>query len=286
MSDVPSLASILDESTPTEVAAPEKTEITAPETPAAPEGQIREPTRREIIREKEAAAQAEGEGKVRDPVTGKFVAKTEEAAPPASAKPVAAPPVQEMTEKERAFLRVAQEERTKRQEIERRLAALEKPPEKPKEFWEDPEGAVKALRDEVANVATTTRLNTAEAIARSRYQDFDEKIKGTFAKLVGEEPGLYQKMLGAADPAEFAYRYALNHERLESAGDLGEFQKKIEADTETRLRAKIEAEYKAKAEAAAKERAALPGSLSDAKGTQQNRQVWGGPPSLDEILTS
>lgn len=292
-----SLANILDDNYKPEPPAVVETQETPSEAPASAE---RAQSRKSAHQEKEFAAQ----GLARDPETGQFAKK--DAAPqeqkpdaalapgaPASPAPAvaapaaaAAPAAEQMTAKEAAFLRAAQEERGKRQELERRLAALEaaKPPAEPaKTFWDDPEGALARHKQEIEGVVTSTRLSTAEAIARGKYPDFDAKIE-TFKEVLTQTPGVYQQWMQSPDPAEFAYRMGKNHQELQQAGSIDGLRAQIAKETEVRVRAQIEAELKVKAEAAAKERAALPSSLSDARGTTVNRPVWSGPTSLEEIL--
>lgn len=251
-------------------------------------------SKRNKARDKEAIAQ----GKVRDPDTGQFVspkAAKEDAPAPAKAeakaaepaKPAAtAAPQQEFTDKEKAFLRAAQEERAKRQVLEQRLAALEasKPKEPEKTFWDDPEGALARQRDETRQEITRTRLQMAESFARRQHTDFDEKV-AVFAQLVHQNPTLAQQWLAAPDPAEYAYALGKNHMELQAVGGMDEMRAKIERDTATRVRAEVEAEIKAKAEALAKDRAELPPSLSAARSTGgAAKPVWSGPPSFEEIL--
>ena len=248
-------------------------------------------SRRAAHRDKEQAAQ----GRVRDPETGQFAPKEEpekevvevkaEPAKEEPAKTVAAPQ-QEFTDKEKAFLRAAQEERGKRQELERRLAALEanKPAagsttEPPKGFWDDPEAALERQKTEIRNEITSARLRTAEFIARQKYKDFDDKVK-VFADVLQKTPGLHFQWLNAPDPAEFAYSLGKNHLELQEAGSIEGLRAKVEKE----VRLKLEGELKEKAEKLAKERAALPPSLSEARSTGVNKQVWGGVPSMDEIL--
>lgn len=291
-----------DEPKKPEAPAPEPAEPAAAAPEANDEAKAADEQRREDYksrrtkaRDKEAIAQ----GKVRDPDTGQFVSpketpaaaapepKVEPAAAPAAAEPAKpAAPAQEFTEKERAFMRAAQEERRKRQELESRLAALEsgKPAEPAKTFWDDPEGALARQKQELAQAVTGMRLQTSEGIARTRYTDFDAKA-AVFAELAQTTPGLVQQMVASMDPAEFAYKTAANHIAIKEAGGIEELKKKIEADTEARVRAKIEAELKAKAEELAAQRAALPPTLSDARATGgATKPVWNGPPSMSSIL--
>lgn len=242
-------------------------------------------------RKKELAAQG------RDPETGKFTPKDEvEAKPPEkAAEPAKAPEKpaaqaqSEMTEKERGFLRAAEGERRKRQELERKLTEMQArlpagDPEKPKGFWDDPEAGLKSHEERMRQIQTETRLNTAEMIARSKYTDFDEKI-AKFTELVQQTPGLAAQWLAAQDPAEFAYKLGKNHMDLQQAGSLDKLRADIETKVRAEERAKVEAEYKAKAEAADKQRSALPGTLSDVRGAaSQHKEVWGGPTPLSDVL--
>ena len=84
----------------------------------------------------------------------------------------------------------------------------------------------------------------------------------------------------APDPAEFAYRTGKNYMELQQAGNIDALRAKIESE----VRMKLEAEMKAKDEARKAELAAIPPSLSNAQSAPGNKAVWGGPPSLDNIL--
>ena len=244
-------------------------------------------SRKVAMRDKEQLAQ----GRVRDPETGQYTKIEEKPAvvetpkeTPVEAKPAA--PQQEFTDKEKAFLRAAQEERGKRQELERQLAALNaaKAAEPPKQFWDDPEGAIKAQQEQMRQIAVETRVQTAEMISRQAHPDFDEKL-AVFGQIVQSAPHIAAQAMQQSNPAEFAYQIAKNHMQIQEAGNIDQLRAKIEKETEARVRAQIEGELKAKAEALAKERAAIPPSISDARSTGgANRTVWNGPTSLDDIL--
>jgi hypothetical protein len=219
---------------------------------------------------------------------GKFL-PAEPAAPaaPAAPEPAAAPAPQtpeppkeqQFTERERAFLKAAQEERDKRQALERKLAET-KPPVEVKDFWTDPDARIKAMEDHMQQVQITTVLQTTEAIARSQHPDFQEKLD-SFGKLMEQTPGLYQQWLASPNPAEFAYKTAKNHMDLQQAGNLDT----LKANIEKELRIKIEAEMEAKRQELEAARAAIPPTLSDARSVgNNNAPVWGGPTPLDNIL--
>lgn len=290
MAEQMALKDILSDAKPAE---PQKPAGEGAEKPAGETPPERVTSYRKEWRERELDDRAAGEGKTRDPVTGQFVPKEPEKKDDKPKEPekkaeLAKPPRQELTDKERAFLATAQEERRKRQDLERRLAEQEKakPKEPEKGFWDDPEGAVAKFREEISAVRgemssqiMATRLATAEAIARTRHEDFEEKIN-TFAEIVKTTPGLAQQWLAAPDPAEFAYRVGKTHKELAEAGNIDALREKMEKE----IRLKLEDELKAKYEALAKERAALPGSLSNAHAAPQQRPVWNGPTSLKDLL--
>jgi hypothetical protein len=234
------------------------------------------------VRHQQREALAVEEGKPRDPASGKFVKEKAEAK--VEEKPVEVkPPVQEMTEKERGFLRGLEEERRKRQDLERQIAELRKPPEKQEEkktFWDDPEGHFNKFEQRLSQREQALALQVSERLARSRYNDFDEKF-GEFLESAKATPGLREQCLAAQDPAEFAYKHAQRIKEMRDVGDIDKFREKIEKET----RAKLEAEFKAKQDELEKKRAELPGSLSDVRGTTtQQKPVYAGPTSLDDIL--
>ena len=268
-----------------------------PKEPAEPAVDRPKPSRKEHMK-REYAAQG------RDPDTGQFVAKeqpvqaepvpTEQKAAEPTESPKGPPAAPEPSEAQKAWerekaalLKAALDERNKRQELERQLAQPTKPaqPQEPaKTFWEDPEGHLNAIKEQSSQVALQTKLQTAEMIARSRYQDFDQEV-AVFKEMALSVPGLAQQCFSSPDPAEFAYRTGKFHRELNEAGGLAQLRTKIEAET----RAKVETEFKAKEEARladmARQRAALPGSLSDVRGAAASKRMeYTGPTPLDVIL--
>lgn len=235
--------------------------------------------------EKEEAAQ----GRVRDE-TGKFVKKDEvNAEVKAEVKTEVKEPEkkephkQDFSDKERALLAALQDERRKRQELERQSKEVKKP-DKP--FWEAPEDHFKAVEEQHKSWEqkqnereTLNLLRVAELMARKEHPDFDEKIEH-FGKMVQEIPGLHAQWLQAPDPAEFAYKTAKQQKDLQEAGNIDTLRENIRKEE----RLKVEAELKAKEEKLKQERDALPGTLSDARGTKQQKTVWGGPTTLDDVL--
>lgn len=237
---------------------------------------------------RQAHQRKEWEAQGRDPETGQYIpkqAETKEKEQKVDAPPKVEQKKEEFTDRERAFLKATEEERRKRQALEAELAQhrQKKEPEgEKKTFWDDPEGHLKGFEQRLAQREQSLTLQVSERIARSKYQDFDEKI-GEFGESLRNTPGLHAQWLASPDPAEFAYKHGQRVKEMREVGDLDKYREKIEKET----RAKLEAEFKAKHEELEKKRAALPGSLSDIRGTStQQRPTYNGPTSLDDILGS
>lgn len=245
-------------------------------------------------REKEQDAKGE---RVRNE-KGQFEAKEEvkEEVKPEEAKPevkaevkAEKPEAQELTAKERAFLKNAESERAKRQALEQEIANLRsqlpKPEQQPQQrFQDNPEGYMAGVVNEMNTALIRNRLDTSDALARRAHADYPDKLQ-KFTEMCHTVPGLFQQMLQQPDPAEFAYKTAKTHEELESAGSIDELRAKIETDTRAKVEAEIRAKIKAEEEARQAAAAALPGSLSKVTGAgAPSRVSWSGPTSLDSIL--
>lgn len=267
------------------------------ETKAKPEEPV--DTVEHVTSKRKEHQRREWEAQGRDPETGQFVAKPKEEekveAPKEAAKPEPKaevkpepkpePKKEELTEREKALLAEADRQRRRAQELEARIAA-QHPPEKKddKTFWDDPEGALKKQQDQIQSLLINTKLNTAEAIARGKYSDFDEKV-AVFRDLASQTPALVQQMLAAPDPADFAYKTGKIHKELQEAGSMDKLRADIEAKARADERAKVEAEYKKKLEEAEKLRAAIPDSLSNVRGAAtQHRPIFTGPTPFDQIV--
>ena len=265
----------------------EATEVTATEaTEATPTEVVEEkPSSR---RKRHLAKEYEAQG--RDPDTGQFTPKEEEAKTEVKAevKEVNSEPkkaeAQEFTDKEKAFLRGLEEERRKRQDLERQLNELRKPQDagEKKTFWDDPEGHFKNFEQRLAQRETALSLRVSENIARSKYTDFDGAIE-VFAEILKTPagPGVHAQFLAAQDPAEFAYRLGKQTRELREVGSVEAMREKIAKEE----RAKLEAEFKKKQSDLAKQREELTPTLSDVKGaSKQHEPVFRGPTPFKDIL--
>lgn len=267
-----------------------------PETPveAPKEEPIKADHNKQAFRDKEQEAR----GNVRDPVSGQYRPKEPKAEvkeevkaepkPEIKAEPKIEPtkPLEEYSAREKAAFAKAADETRKRQALERQLAELkQKETEKP--FFEDPEGALARQKQDFENKLTfaslSTKVQTSESIARSRYPDYDEKF-AVFSQMVNDAPHLAEQAFQASDPAEFAYKTAKMQKDLQDAGGIEQMRAKVEAEMKAKIKAELETEWKKREEELKKQRDELPGSLTDIPSKGANRPVWSGPPSLDDIL--
>lgn len=284
--ETPSLDAILDEKSPAE---------------ATPEQLIKADYNKQAWRDKEQDAK----GLSRDPVTGQYApkepkaevkdevkteVKTEvKAEVKTEVKPeIKAPekPLEEYSPREKAAFAKAADETRKRQALERQIEEFKKK-ETEKPFFEDPEGALARQKQDFENRLTfaslSTKVQTSESIARSRYPDYDEKF-ATFNQMVNDAPHLAEQAFQSPDPAEFVYKTAKMQKDLQDAGGIEQMRAKVEADLKIKIKAELEAEWKKREEELKKQRDDLPGSLTDVPSKGTNRAVWGGVPSLDDIL--
>lgn len=150
-----------------------------------------------------------------------------------------------------------QDERRKRQDLERRLAYYEQQlqarqaqpqqaPAPPVDFWEDPNTFLDSRLNEFGSKLIQQfeqqqqlkRVNEAEAAARARYTDFDEAV-GEFTQAAQQNPRLIQEMAASPDPAEFAYRRGKQMSELAQVGDLDAYKAKVIAEYEAQLKASL-----------------------------------------------
>lgn len=217
----------------------------------------------------EAAEPEVKAGPARGP-DGKFAPKGEDAAPPAA-------------EEDRVPVGAVQDERRKRQELERRYAELEtrfnsfaNPPQPAPEMFDDPEGWQNHFRADIQNASVqqasfNAKLDTSEMLARDKFDDFDD-MKESFLALAKDNPTLAQQALTDSHPWRKAYQIAKTHSTMQQVG----------ATDVDSLRASIRAELEAEMKAAPA--VVIPESLAA-------NQSGGGPastgyvqPSLSDIL--
>lgn len=265
-------------------------EPTEPQTPNAEPVITPEPEKQEVVadRVRQEHRKAEWTAQGRDPETGQFLPKEEKAEPEKEVKPeVKEEPKQELSEKEKGILAGLEAERRKRQDVERELAELrtrlqaqpQQPQQPQKTFYDDPDAALAQQEQRFQFGMLQTRAQTSEMIARSQHQDYDQVFE-VFKEVVKTTPGLVERMFADPHPAEFAYKVGKNYKAIQEAGSVDNMRAQIEKE----VRLKLEQEYKDKEAQLLKERAAIPGSLSDARGSVQTKPVFTGPTPMSAIL--
>lgn len=197
------------------------------------------------------------------------------------------PPTPEITETATVPRAALTDERRKRQELEARIADMERqqrPVEAPQakpDMFEDPDGytawveeraTAAALAKMGANTAVQ-RIEFSAMIAQGKYPDYAETI-GVFQELLSANPALNAELERNANPAEYAYRYAKNHQETQRLGSL---------DLDD-IRAKLRAEILAEQATQAPPPPVIKPSLADAQSSRTTSGTPSGPPSLDEIL--
>ena len=223
---------------------------------------------------------------------GRFIPKGEkqpEEAVEAAPAPSAPPAPEEASMVPRNAL---QDERRKRQELERQLGEMQQrlmqqpppPPQPVPDQWEDPEGhthyliqqaAVTAREEALAEVRRERVMLSAEA-AKQRHPDYIDKV-AVFEQLSAQNPALAQTMLQQVDPAEYAYNIAKQHEEFSKYGSLDAM---IAAK-----KAEWEAEALAGLKASLSPAQSAPTSLAAERSVgARSGPAWSGPVSLNELL--
>lgn len=136
------------------------------------------------------------------------------------------------------------EERRKRQELESRLAALEKPkPEvKDEDFWQSPTQAAQTLlrgqHDDIRQEVQSIRYELAEDLTRTLHTDYDT-VRDQFVTLVEQKNpmaiAIAQQMGGQPNPAKFVYDQTKRLSALDAVGDLSSYEARIRAEERARV---------------------------------------------------
>ena len=180
--------------------------------------------------------------------------KTEEtkAAPPADKTVEVQQQIDDLKGQVKAFQRKAEDEVRKRQTIEQKV-------ESPDAYVE-PDKAILHAVDEVRGEMVGAFRMMQENNARANHDDYDEKFE-VFEKMAADNPALLNQLANEFDPAEFVYKTVIQHEKLETVGDLDAYAEKIRAEERTKVLAEIESKTKNATEKAIND--AIPTTLSD-----------------------
>lgn len=181
---------------------------------------------------------------------GRFV-KQETGVETPAAEPAAepAPPAEPVNQLPKEDFAALKDERRKRQELERRLMAMEqqltvKPQQPPADFWDDPQAFMDSRLNQLGETLLqqweqrqqVQRLNTSEQAAKANHPDYDEAYEA-FAQAVQANPMLAHEMAQALDPGEFAYRKGKTALEIQKVGSVDELRAQIRKEVEAEARA-------------------------------------------------
>jgi hypothetical protein len=145
--------------------------------------------------------------------------------------------------------------------------------------WEDPEGydryliaqASQLAEERAVHAVQTQRIYSSAVAARSKYADYGD-AHAVFGDMVQTNPTLFQQMVNAPDPAEFAYQTAKTEMEIRQYGGIDKL-----------VEARVQAEL-AKAQPAPTQ-SNIPDTLADAQSARGSSSAQAFKPmSLDEIL--
>lgn len=221
--------------------------------------------------EPEAAPETEPTGEVETP-----------AVEPAATPPVAEKQAYEKPTPGHVPFQALADERRKRQELESRLAEMEKAqaPESKPNLFEDPDTWEKALDERMERKLQAVRqeseqkfLALVEQAAKARHTDFDE-VAQIFAATARTTPGLIEEARNAPDPAEFIYQAGRNLKRFQEAGSIDALIAQAEA----------RGAEKARQELQGKPAPRIPESLTDVTGSGDRAPQAFAPKPLSDLL--
>lgn len=157
------------------------------------------------------------------------------------------------------------DEKRKRQELEEKLAALEKPRAKDDvDLFADPEGFKQSLREEMKQEAYSIRSGISREILMENKTDYLEK-EAKFLEMAKADPSLAQKVMAHANPAKFAYETAAKQMQLDEIGDPVAYREKLKAEILAELKGSEE-----KPDKPAKQTTERPPSLATASAAGSN----------------
>ena len=184
------------------------------------------------------------------------------------------PAAKEEPREQAGMLAAMLDEREKRQAAQKELEDLKAQQEPPKDFFEDPEGHLKKLRDDLEASTTNKFVDLTVNLARKNHDDFDEVMTG-WKELVDANPGILQQVMSSENPGEESYRIAKQYKSVQEIGDPEAYRAKLKEE----LKAELLKELKSG------DTQTLPDSLATERNAGSRKGPdWSGPPSLSEIV--
>jgi len=178
-------------------------------------------------------------------------------------------------------LKAYEEERKKRQDhkeradrAEERLRVYEEQ-QRANQQGQQPQDPFVSMQQQIIN----ERFNTSEMIARSKYQDLDEKLE-VFKEAAKANPALGAQMMQQTNPYDFAYKEAA---RIQLQRELGDDPNAYKARLEAEIREKVMAELGQGGTPQVKLPASLGGARSSAP---RGAPAYTGPTPFDQVVNT
>jgi hypothetical protein len=147
--------------------------------------------------------------------------------------------------------------------------------------WEDPEGydryliaqASQLAEERAMHAVQTQRIYSSAVAARAKYADYGD-AHAVFGDMVQQNPMLFQQMVNAPDPAEFAYQTAKTEMEIRQYGGI-----------DALVQARVQAELAKAQPQPTPTQPNIPDTLADAQSARGSSSAQAFTvPSLDDIL--
>ena len=188
----------------------------------------------------------------------------------------AEPPSAEDKTKEQAGLITAlMDERGKRQALQKENEDLKAKGEPEKDFFEDPEGHMAKLKEELQTDTTNRFVDLTVDLARKTHEDFNEVMEG-WKDVVDANPAILNQVMTSGNPGEESYRIAKQYRDMQEIGDPAAYKAKLKEE----IKADVLKELKESGNTQV-----LPESLAEERNVGERKgPAFSGPTPLSEVL--
>lgn len=142
-----------------------------------------------------------------------------------------------------------QDEKRKRQELERQLEELKKPkePENKPDIFEDPDGYQQYQQSQIDSKITNVKAQMSEFMAAREFgKERVESAFGKFSEMVKDNPALYQQAVNAVSPYHEIVEIVEKAEKFEKMQNVDQYEAQLRAEIEQKVRAELESEFQTK----------------------------------------
>lgn len=173
------------------------------------------------------------------------------------------------------------DEKRKRQELEREIAALKAPakePEKAPDVFENQDAYTNYIQDQIQSNNLAMRAEMSQFHANREFgKDVVDQKLSTFREMIAKDPSLSQRVQSSSSPVYEAIDIVDKAERLAQLDNVDDWEAKKTAELEEKIRAEMEAKYAAQAE----KRSSVTPSLNSKASSSNNRVE---PQTLSDLL--